>query len=224
MEQEVVSNIMKFPVLEGDHLFNNGLPILLYVETLKSCTITIGRDTEVSLLVVSNTSWDLDTSCKIILAAPCARFTGCMIESLSSEQVSGLNITMLHEAANTSAWCGVRTYAQGASRSDVRSSLKIPKHIKAADAYFSHHALAGDGTTRVTTIPALEIESNEVKAGHAASVSTFDRDQLFYLESRGLDRIEATRLLSVGFLKSDLSHLPQDLSMFGAEIIETLIA
>jgi len=224
MDQILDNKITQLSVLEGDHVFDGGVPVLLYVQELKSCTITIGRDTEVSLLVVGKKSWDAGVQCSIKLAALGAKFTASMIESLSGEQASGLNITIAHEASNTTAWGGVRTRAQDASRSEVLSTIVIPKHIKGADSYFSHHALATAGTTRVTTVPSLEIESNEVKAGHAASVSTLDVDQLFYLESRGMDREQASRLLATGFLKSDFGHLPDALADLGSEVVDTLVS
>jgi Fe-S cluster assembly scaffold protein SufB len=49
--------------------------------------------------------------------------------------------------------------------------------------------------------PKLEIENNDVKASHAATVGKIDEDQLFYLESRGVNINEAKKLIVEGFLK-----------------------
>ncbi len=49
--------------------------------------------------------------------------------------------------------------------------------------------------------PKLEIENNEVKASHAASVGKIDDDQIFYLKSRGIDEEEAKSIIVEGFLK-----------------------
>jgi Fe-S cluster assembly protein SufD len=48
-------------------------------------------------------------------------------------------------------------------------------------------------------IPNLEIEANDVRCGHAASVGPVDEDQLFYLMSRGIPRHEAEKLVVFGF-------------------------
>ena len=48
--------------------------------------------------------------------------------------------------------------------------------------------------------PELEIEANQVKASHAASVGPVDEEQLLYLMSRGLGRAEAVDTIVRGFL------------------------
>lgn len=49
-------------------------------------------------------------------------------------------------------------------------------------------------------IPLLLIDENAVKASHALSVGQPDEDQMYYLESRGLNKKQAIGLLSVGYL------------------------
>ena len=57
-------------------------------------------------------------------------------------------------------------------------------------------------------IPNLEIENNEVRCGHAASVGPVEEDTLFYLESRGIPRREAERLIVFGFFQEVLDRVP----------------
>jgi len=49
-------------------------------------------------------------------------------------------------------------------------------------------------------VPNLEIETGEIEgAGHASATGRFDDEQLFYLQSRGIDEDEARRLVVRGF-------------------------
>ncbi len=48
--------------------------------------------------------------------------------------------------------------------------------------------------------PTLLIDEYDVKASHAATVGQVDAEALFYLQSRGLDRLQAARLMTAGFL------------------------
>ena len=50
-------------------------------------------------------------------------------------------------------------------------------------------------------IPGLEIEANDVRCTHAAAIAQVDRDQLYYLRSRGLSEPQAKRLIIDGFLQ-----------------------
>jgi Fe-S cluster assembly protein SufD len=57
----------------------------------------------------------------------------------------------------------------------------------------------------VNTNPQLEIEADDVKCSHGATIGQLDKDALFYLRSRGIGREEATSILTRGFI-ADLSE------------------
>jgi Fe-S cluster assembly protein SufD len=60
---------------------------------------------------------------------------------------------------------------------------------------------------KADAIPNLEIENNEVRCGHAASVGPVDEEAVFYLESRGIPRREAERLIVFGFFQEVLDRI-----------------
>ena len=53
--------------------------------------------------------------------------------------------------------------------------------------------------------PNLYIDCDDVVASHSAWVGSFSEDDLFYLQSRGINRDDATKLLLTGFLTSNMS-------------------
>jgi Fe-S cluster assembly scaffold protein SufB len=59
--------------------------------------------------------------------------------------------------------------------------------------------------------PNLYIDCDDVIANHSAWVGSFSDDDLFYLQSRGINRDDATRLLIKGFLTSNMSSEMCDL-------------
>jgi len=64
----------------------------------------------------------------------------------------------------------------------------------------NRNLLLTDGA-RADSVPNLEIETGEIQgAGHASASGRFDDEQLFYLQARGIDPIEAKRLVVLGFL------------------------
>ena len=79
--------------------------------------------------------------------------------------------------------------------------IKVDPGAQRTDAFQeSRNLLLTDGA-HADAIPGLEIEANDVRCTHAATVARLDEDQLFYLQSRGLTRAEAERLLVGGFLE-----------------------
>ena len=88
---------------------------------------------------------------------------------------------------------------------------KIDQHADDADIFVGEHAIVMNKGAKANLVPNLEIENNNVKAGHAASVQQFDDEKLFYMQSRGLEENEAKKLLIDGFLDSLIEKM--DFSM-----------
>lgn len=81
-----------------------------------------------------------------------------------------------------------------------KGRLKIEKNVEDVEAFLKYKVLLVGETARATVMPELEIESNEVRASHAASIGRVDEEQIFYLQSRGMNREEAVRLIIKAFL------------------------
>ena len=60
------------------------------------------------------------------------------------------------------------------------------------------HLLLSSGV-KASSFPSLEIETDDVRCGHAATMSAPDPEQLFFLRSRGLSETAATALIARGF-------------------------
>jgi Fe-S cluster assembly protein SufD len=68
------------------------------------------------------------------------------------------------------------------------------------ETYESNRNLVLTDGCRADSVPNLEIETGEIEgAGHASTTGRFDDQQLFYLQSRGIDADEARRLVVHGF-------------------------
>jgi Fe-S cluster assembly protein SufD len=60
----------------------------------------------------------------------------------------------------------------------------------------------------IDTKPELEIYADDVKCSHGATVGQLDRNALFYLQTRGLDRGEAARALTRAFAAAVVERIP----------------
>jgi len=104
-----------------------------------------------------------------------------------------------HSRAVYSGWVHVRPDAQKTNAMQTSRNIVLSEHAK-ADA-----------------IPNLEIEANDVRCGHAASVGPVDEDAIFYLTSRGIPRDEAERLIVSGFFQEVLDRVKIEEVREGAE-------
>jgi FeS assembly protein SufD len=108
---------------------------------------------------------------------------------------------LIHIAPYTRGKVLVKSVLKDTSQSLFKGMIKIHKQAKSTEAYLAGHAILLDKGAKSDAIPGLEIESNEVKATHSASVAQIDEKQIFYLMSRGLSEELAKREIVAGFLE-----------------------
>ncbi|MEK7525088.1 MAG: SufD family Fe-S cluster assembly protein [Patescibacteria group bacterium] len=111
-----------------------------------------------------------------------------------------LKILVDHKVGNTFGRVMVRGVAKNGARVQVEGMIKIDKEANGVDDFLEMRLLLLDDKSQAVAEPKLEIEANEVKASHAATVGKIDEEQLFYLASRGITGKEAERLIVDGFL------------------------
>ena len=88
-----------------------------------------------------------------------------------------------------SGWVMVRPGAQKTNAMQTNRNIVLSENAKA------------------DSIPNLEIEANDVRCGHAASVGPVEEEMLFYLMSRGIPRNEAERLVVFGFFQEVIDRI-----------------
>jgi Fe-S cluster assembly protein SufB len=81
-------------------------------------------------------------------------------------------------------------------------------------------ALILDQLSRSDTYPYIEIDEDDVKIGHEASVSKIGEEQLFYLRSRGLSEAEASTLIVSGFIEPLVKELPMEYAVEMNKLIQ----
>jgi Fe-S cluster assembly protein SufD len=87
----------------------------------------------------------------------------------------------------------------------------IRKAAEGTDTYeLNRNLLLTDGA-RADSVPNLEIETGEIEgAGHASASGRFDDEQLFYLQARGIEELDARRLVVRGFLNEIIQQIGVD--------------
>lgn len=114
----------------------------------------------------------------------------------------------IHNGHHTYGHINMKGIMDEEAKTDYFGMIRIPKGIRGADAYLSHHTLLLSKKASARTVPSLEIEANDLKAGHSASVGQIDEEVLFYMMSRSLEESLARKLLIEGFLEGLLQKIP----------------
>jgi Fe-S cluster assembly protein SufD len=118
------------------------------------------------------------------------------------------NTSQDHVAPNTSSDLLYKGALDHQSRSVFRGIIRVHPRAQKTDAYQTNRNLLLSDDARADSLPNLEIEADDVRCSHGATVGQLDAESRFYLMSRGLTREQAERLVVLGFLGEVLSRLP----------------
>ncbi len=108
--------------------------------------------------------------------------------------------TQEHGAPNTTSDLAFRGILADRSSAVWRGMIKVDPGAQQTDAFQVCRNLLLSKKAHADAIPGLEILANDVRCTHAAAVAQIDKEQLFYLRSRGLDKVSSQRLVIEGFM------------------------
>ncbi len=118
------------------------------------------------------------------------------------------NTLQHHRALGTTSDLLYKGVLLDQSRSVYQGLIRVDPGAQRTDAYQANRNLMLSRQARADSMPQLEIEANDVRCTHGATVGQLDEDSLFYLMSRGLNRELATRLIVEGFFSPVLDRIP----------------
>jgi Fe-S cluster assembly protein SufD len=115
--------------------------------------------------------------------------------------------TQEHAAAHTDSDLAFRGVLAAGATSVWRGMIKVDPGAQGTDAFQESRNLLLSPEAHADSIPGLEILADDVRCTHAAAIAQIDKEQLFYLTSRGLDPAAAKSLIIEGFLESLVERL-----------------
>lgn len=127
---------------------------------------------------------------------------------------------VIHAAPNTSSSIVSKSISKGTGRSSYRGLVDIHEGARNARSNVECDALLLDDTAKTDTYPYIQINEKTAHVGHEASVSKLNDEQIFYLQSRGLEEDEAAALIVRGFLEPVAKELPLEYAVELNRLIE----
>jgi Fe-S cluster assembly protein SufB len=127
---------------------------------------------------------------------------------------------IVHVAPNTTSTIISKSISKGGGRTSYRGLLKVYEGATNTKSTVRCDALLLDEDSRSDTYPVMEIDEDQVTIGHEATVSKVGEEQLFYLQSRGIDETEATKMIVNGFVEPIVKELPMEYAIELNRLIE----
>jgi Fe-S cluster assembly protein SufD len=113
-----------------------------------------------------------------------------------------------HVAANTMSDLLYKGALKNKARSVWQGMIKVYPGAQQTDGYQANRNLILEKSARADSIPGLEIEADDVRCTHGATISQLDPEEVFYISSRGLPLDETQRLIVQGFFAPVIERIP----------------
>ena len=116
----------------------------------------------------------------------------------------------LHETGPSGGDVHWRGAATGSSRASFEGLIQIDPGSQQTHTYLQIHTMMLSPKARLDAIPSVLVSADDVSASHGGTVGELDESSIFYMQSRGLDRVSAVKVLVEGFFEPVLGQLQDE--------------
>ena len=127
---------------------------------------------------------------------------------------------MIHIGKNSKSVILSKGISSDQSVNAYRGQVKMNPSAKGARNYSQCDSMLVGDEAKAKTLPVIEVQNPKALVEHEASTSRLSEEQLFYLQSRGLDMESAISLVVNGFCKEVFKQLPLEFSVEAVKLIE----
>lgn len=129
---------------------------------------------------------------------------------IDGDQVSDTHSVMDHRFSHAESHQLHKCVITGKAHSVFNGKIYVQKDAQKIDSFQENRNLLLSRKGLVNTKPQLEIFADDVVCTHGATVGQLEKDELFYLKSRGLDEQQARELLIYAFALETIENITVD--------------
>lgn len=118
----------------------------------------------------------------------------------ANDQKLNIKIDITHQVAHTKSEQIIKGILTDSAEASFMGTIRIPYHSQKCEGYQNHRALLLSDNAKSESIPELEIYADDVKCSHGSAIGPIDKNQLFYLLSRGINEKNAYKILISAFV------------------------
>ncbi|CCQ32697.1 phosphoribosylglycinamide formyltransferase 1 protein [Halorhabdus tiamatea SARL4B] len=125
-----------------------------------------------------------------------------------------------HNAPDTKSTIESKSISKDGGRTNYRGLVHISDGAENSSTNVECDALMFDNESTSDTMPYMEIQESKVDVAHEATVGKIGDEDVFYLQSRGLDDDDAKQMIVAGFIEPITEELPIEYAVELNRLIE----
>jgi Fe-S cluster assembly protein SufB len=127
---------------------------------------------------------------------------------------------MIHVGKNTRSRIVSKGISSGKSMNSYRGAVKVLPKAQNARNHTQCDSLLIGGTCEANTYPVIDVRNQSAVIEHEATASKVSADQLFYMQSRGIEEEEAIKLIINGYCEEVFKQLPMEFAMEANRLLD----
>jgi len=127
---------------------------------------------------------------------------------------------MVHIGKNTKSTIISKGISAEESENNYRGLVKIMPSADGAKNYSQCDSMLVGAACSANTFPYIDVKNNTATVEHEASTTKISEDQLFYLQSRGMDMEKCISMIVNGFCSQVFKELPLEFSVEAVKLLE----
>ena len=183
---------------------------MIFVSSLANGEINIEAKASANILFLVKDS-TLDTKIKIDITEPNTELNINFLAITKEEEKAKITFLITHKQKRTD--CNFKFFGFAFEKSSL--TIKANNSIQRGNIQSNTHQLLkvlSDQEAKVQGEPGLFIDEFDVSASHGNSIGQINERALYYIQSRGLDRISARWIIIEGEVKDLLKDFDKDVS------------
>lgn len=125
----------------------------------------------------------------------------------ADKQIAGRNVVLRHLAGRCTSRQLFKNALFDSSRGAFGGRIVVSEGAVHTDARQTNRNILIGDEARMATAPQLEIYCDDVKCSHGATTGQLDERALFYMQTRGIPRDEARRMLTEAFMADVVDNI-----------------
>jgi Fe-S cluster assembly protein SufB len=161
---------------------------------------------------------------------PCAILNGdnsycrCISVAVSENKMhQDTGAKMIHIGKNTRSQIISKSIALNGGNSTYRGMVNITESALNSQSEVICDSLILDNFSTCDTIPTEIISNGSSSLKHEAKITDFDKEKIFYINTKGIDEKQAKQLLALGFVNPFIKELPLEYAVEFNRLIKSLL-
>jgi len=168
------------------------------------------RNSKVGFLNVDEGAKGLSSKISVFLDGEGAESTVTGIYRPEKNSRFFYDTEQIHTASNTKSDLLYKGVIGENAYTSWKGNIVIEENTRATNGYQANNNLVIHESAKIESVPGLEIKTDDVKCSHGVTIGNIDKNHMFYLQSRGINKDAAEKLIIHGFLRSALNRTSTD--------------